>query len=132
MTESTESTAIQPDVEIYAKRVGISDIIEWLRLYFSIDEQKTVNSTLKLKLTRDGSAMICSIAENVAKGGYTSIWFDSSSTPWQTDEECAQEAYNHFQVEIRCSVSGWTSESEDSGGWYRFTERGKTVVNWLT
>jgi hypothetical protein len=132
MTESTESTEKQPDVEIYAKRVAITDIIEWLRLYFSIDEQKTVGSAVKLKLTRDGTAMTCTLAENVAKGGYTSIWFDSSSTPWHTDEECAQEAYNHFQVEIRCSVSSWTSESEDSGGWYRFTESGKTVVNWLT
>ena len=79
----TERASIQTDVEIYAKRVSINHIIEWIR-------------------------------------------------PWQTDEECAQEAYNHFQVEIRCSVNGWTSESEDSGGWYRFTDSGKTVVNWLT
>ena len=128
----TERTSIQTDVEIYAKRVSINHIIEWVRLYFSIDEQKTVGSTLKLKLTRDGSAITCTIAENIAKGGYTSIWFDSSCTPWQTDEECAQEAYNHFQVEIRCSVNGWTLKSEDSGGWYRFTDSGKTVVNWLT
>ena len=128
----TERASIQTDVEIYAKRVSINHIIEWVRLYFSIDEQKTVGSTLKLKLTRDGSAITCTIAENIAKGGYTSIWFDSSCTPWQTDEECAQEAYNHLQVEIRCSVNGWTSEGEDSGGWYRFTDRGKTVVNWLT
>lgn len=128
----TERASIQTDVEIYAKRVCINHVIEWIRLYFSIDEQKTVGSTLKLKLTRDGSAITCTIAENIAKGGYTSIWFDSSCTPWQTDEECAQEAYNHFQVEIRCSVNGWTSESEDSGGWYRFTDSGKTVVNWLT
>ena len=77
-TENTENTAIQPDVEIYAKRVALSNIIEWLKLYFSIDEQKTVGSTLKLKLTRDGSAMTCTIAENIAKGGYTSIWFDSA------------------------------------------------------
>jgi hypothetical protein len=128
----TENTEIQPDVEIYAKRVSISDILEWITLYFSIDEQKTVGSTLKLKLTRDDTAMTCTIAENVAKGGYTSIWFDSSSTPWGTDEECAQEAYNHFQVEIRCSVNGWTPETGDSGGWYRFTEDGRTVVNWLS
>ena len=128
----TERASIQTDVEIYAKRVSINHIIEWVRLYFSIDEQKTVGSTLKLKLTRDGSAITCAIAENIVKGGYTSIWFDSSCTPWQTDEECAQEAYNHLQVEIRCSVNGWTSESEDSGGWYRFTDSGKTVVNWLT
>ena len=128
----TERASIQTDVEIYAKRVRTIHIIEWVRLYFSIDEQKTVGSTLKLKLTRDGSAITCTIAENIAKGGYTSIWFDSSCTPWQTDEECAQEAYNHLQVEIRCSVNGWTSESEDSGGWYRFTDSGKTVVNWLT
>ncbi|MBT3623968.1 MAG: hypothetical protein HN526_07725, partial [Gammaproteobacteria bacterium] len=92
----TVGNAIQPDVEIYVKRVEISDIIEWISLYFSIDKQKTVSSTLKLKLTRDGSAMTCTIAENVAKGGYTSIWFDSTSTPWQTDEECARDAYNHF------------------------------------
>ena len=109
-----ERASIQTDVEIYAKRVSINHIIEWVRLYFSIDEQKTVGSTLKLKLTRDGSAITCTIAENIAKGGYTSIWFDSSCTPWQTDEECAQEAYTHFQVEIRCSVNGWTSESENS------------------
>ena len=128
----TERASIQTDVEIYVKRVRVDHIIDWVRLYFSIDEQKTVGSTLKLKLTRGGSAITCTIAENIAKGGYTSIWFDSSSTPWQTDEECAQEAYNHFQVEIRCSVNGWTSESEDSGGWYRFTNSGKTVVNWLT
>ena len=128
----TERASIQTDVEIYAKRVSINHIIEWIRLYFYIDEQKAVGSTLKLKLTRDGSAITCTIAENIAKGGYTSIWFDSSCTPWQTDEECAQEAYNHLQVEIRCSVNGWTSESEDSGGWYRFTDSGKTVVNWLT
>ena len=128
----TERASIQTDVEIYAKRVSINHIIEWVRLYFSIDEQKIVGSTLKLKLTRDGSAITCTIAENIAKGGYTSIWFDSSCTPWQTDEECAQEAYNHLRVEIRCSVNGWTSESEDSGGWYRFTDSGKTVVNWLT
>ena len=128
----TERASIQTDVEIYAKRVSINHIIEWIRLYFSIDEQKTVGSTLKLKLTRDGSAITCTIAENIAKGGYTSIWFDSSCTPWQTDEECAKEAHNYFQVEIRCSVNGWTSESEDSGGWYRFTDSGKTVVNWLT
>ena len=132
MIESTDEAAIQPDIEIYAKRVGLSDIVEWLETYFIIDEQRTVGSTLKLKLTKEGSSMICTIAENVAKGGYTSIWFDSSSTPWQTDEECAQEAYNHLQVEIRCSVNGWTSESEDSGGWYRFTDSGKTVVNWFT
>jgi hypothetical protein len=128
----TESASIQPDVEIYAKLVDINNIIEWIKLYFSIDERKTVGSTLKLKLTRDGSEMSCTIAENVAKGRYTSIWFDSSSTPWDTDEECAQAACNYFQVEIRCSVSGWTSESEDSGGWYRFTDSGKTIVNWLT
>jgi len=128
----TESASIQPDVEIYAKLVDINNIIEWIKFYFSIDERKTVGSTLKLKLTRDGSEMTCTIAENVAKGRYTSIWFDSSSTPWDTDEECAQAAYNYFQVEIRCSVSGWTSESEDSGGWYRFTDSGKTIVNWLT
>jgi hypothetical protein len=128
----TKRASIQTDVEIYAKRVSINRIIEWVRIYFFIEEQKTVGSTLKLKLTRDGSAITCTIAENIVKGGYTSIWFDSSSTPWQTDEECAQAAYNHFQVEIRCSVNGWALESEDSGGWYRITDGGKTVVNWLT
>ncbi len=128
----TESTEIQPDVEIYAKRVAIRDILEWITHYFSIDEQKTVGSTLKVTLTRNGTSMTCTIAENVAKGGYTSIWFDSSNTPWRTDEECAQQAFDHFQVEIRCSVNGWTPENGDTGGWYRFTGSGKTVVNWLT
>ena len=128
----TEDTGIQPDVEIYVKRVELPDILDWIRGHFSIEEQKTVGSTLKLKLTRDGAVMSCTVAENVAKGGYTSIWFESSGTPWRTDEECAQEAFDRFQIEIRCSVNGWTHENGDEGGWYRFTENGKTVVNWLT
>ena len=128
----TENTEIQPDVEIYVKRVELPDILGWISGHFSIEEQKNVGSTLKLKLTRDGAVMSCTVAENVAKGGYTSIWFESNCTPWRTDEECAQEAYDRFQIEIRCSVNGWTPENGDEGGWYRFTESGKTVVNWLS
>lgn len=142
----------QPDIEIYVKQVALDSILEWLTHHFEITLQQPIASTSRLSLVFDGQPVACNIVEKAAKGGYTSIWFKTNQTPWATDEECAREAFKHFNSEIRCSVGGWVAdspgtdspgtdspganspgaESIDTQGWYRFTDKGQSIVNWLT
>ena len=113
-----------PDIEIYLKRVSTEDILPWLEQVFgSIEVTRTEPST-RCKL----AGMFCTVTEQVAKGGYTSVWFESNETPWPTDLECARAAFSHFGAETRCSTGGW--EGEDDGGWIRITDKGEQVVNW--
>lgn len=125
-------TTAQPDIEIYVKRAEVEDIRRWLENNFIILEQKASGDTLKLSMTFDNQPLTCTIFEKAAKGGYVSILFEPNHTPWDTDETCALDAFSFFQLEVRCSVGSWTASTEDTGGWYRFTESGKSTVNWLT
>ena len=74
--------------------------------------------------------MECIILLKATKGGYTSVWFKSNDTNWNTDKDCAVDAFKFFAPnEIRCSTGGW--EGEDEGGWFRITEAGIKIANWL-
>ncbi len=115
-----------PDIEIYIKRVSVDDVLAWLRGVFTEVEVLRTEPNTRCKI----GAMFCTISDQVAKGGYVSVWFESNETPWKTDRDCGRDAYQHFKVEVRCSTGGW--EGEDDGGWFRFTEKGEQVVNWHT
>ena len=113
-----------PDLEIYLKRVPPHDILAWLKTIF--DEVQVLTTEPSTQCLVD--QMACTISENVAKGGYTSLWFKSNATPWLSDLDCARAAFDHFGGEIRCSTGGW--EGEDDGGWLRITDKGEATVNW--
>lgn len=123
-----------PDLEIYLKRVPANDIIEWLNTVFDdvrvmTEPSSTPTQALSTKCIIQ-QTMACTISENVAKGGFTSVWFKTNETPWGNDHECAISAFEHFQIETRCSTGGW--EGEDDGGWLRITDKGSQTVNWHT
>lgn len=118
-----------PDIEIYLKRIETDAIIEWLGSIFEdVNSAPRGNATVCTLTTRDGHRFDCTITEKVAKGGFVSVWFKSDKTPWATDKDCAQAAFEHFQVEVRCSRGGW--EGEDEAGWIRITDKGEQIVNW--
>ena len=121
-----------PDIEIYIKRVDLNDLLHWIDRRFEMGEPQDVGETIKLKLTYDSKPCVCTIYENAAKGGYTSVMFEPNNTPWDTDEACAEEAFEAFHLEIRCITGGWTTQAPAEGGWFRFTDKGRSVVNWLT
>lgn len=120
-----------PDIEIYIKRAALADILAWLALHFEVGEQRTAGDTIKVPLTHTGRPLTCTIFEQAARGGYVSVLFEPNETPWGNDEHCALDAYHHFDLEVRCITGSWTADSADTGGWYRFTDEGKVVVNWL-
>ncbi|MCB1646302.1 MAG: hypothetical protein KDI36_12660 [Pseudomonadales bacterium] len=115
-----------PDIEIYLKRVPVEDILSWLDGLIGICESTQRGEKTEVILTDN---VPCTIFENAVKGGYTSVWFRENRSPWLTDEACAEVAFAHFGVEVRCSTGSW--EGEDEQGWIRFTKDGRSVVNWL-
>lgn len=118
-----------PDIEIYIKRAEPARVIAWLENKFGVLAQREQGNTITCEL--DDNAGECVIVENAVKGGYTSVWFKTAHTPWQTDRDCAIEAHETFGLEVRCSVGSWSEDSEDTGGWLRITDKGETRVNWL-
>ncbi|MFT4676642.1 MAG: hypothetical protein ACJAX5_001425 [Patiriisocius sp.] len=118
-----------PDLEIYLKRVPPGDIIKWLESLF---ENVRIVTTEPATQCLINETMACTISENVAKGGFTSLWFKTNETTWTTDRDCAAAAFSHFQIETRCSTGGWEGEGEDAddGKWLRFTDKGTQIVNW--
>ena len=126
------SESVLPDIEIYLKRVPPADIICWLNERFIVDSQTPVGETLQFSLRHEDRVLSAVFLEKAVKGGYSSLLFEPNATPWATDEACAEEAFRRFDAEVRCSTGGWTSGTDDRGGWYRFTKEGKSVVNWLT
>ena len=125
-------TEQQPDIEIYLKRATLEDIKRWLLQYFEIKASSERGEAVLLDLCYEGQPLECMIIEKVAKGGYVSVWFKSSRTPWETDEACARDAFQGIGVETRCAISGWQAGDDDRENWYRFTDAGQSVVNWLT
>ena len=122
-----------PDIEIYLQRAAPRDIVSWLKKHFEIMETVSQGDSHTLTLAYEGKSLECVIVEKAAIGGYVSVWFKKNETPWSSDEECASEAFTVLGVESRCSVGGWKpGADDDSGGWYRFTDEGRSVVNWLT
>ena len=129
-----------PDIEIYLKKIETPAVLDWLAKFFEVIATKEVGESLKVTLTTNQQKLNCTIIERAVKGGYTSVWFEKNRTPWETDEECAQAAYSHFEAEVRCSNGGWESSESDSesksdsesddGGWIRITDKGQSIVNW--
>lgn len=121
-----------PDIEIYLKRVEAREIVAWLSRHFKVINQAQNGKTLDVELEYQGQSLACTMNENAAKGGYTSLWFHKNNTPWDDDQTCARAAFAVFNKEIRCVNGSWdvNQGEDDTGGWIRFTDAGESVVNW--
>lgn len=125
-------TDTSPDIEIYLKRVDQDALLTWLAQHFSVESQHAAGDTLKLQLIYQEQPLECTIVNNAARGGYSSLWFKQNITPWSDDEACARAAFETLGVEVRCSKGGWLPGQEDEGAWLRFTDKGVSEVNWRT
>jgi hypothetical protein len=137
-----------PDIEIYVKRVATADIESWLKQHFTVEVLATDASYL---LTYQELTCECLVVPNAVSGGFTSIWFKSNNTPWQTDLDCAESAYEFLKAEIRCSAGSWEAEqgeednvdtaqnhgardnasnAGDDSGWLKIDSNGTTTITW--
>lgn len=70
----------------------------------------------------------CVVLERAAPGGFTSVWFKSANTPWDSDRACALDAFDYFGLEVRCSTGSWSGDEE--AGWIAISSQGESEITW--
>jgi hypothetical protein len=123
-----------PDIEIYIKQGNIDEIRQWLSHSFeNITHRTPTNNAQKqyhYHATYHQQSIPILIVPQVIDH-YTSVWINSPQTPWKNDIECARDAYQALQKEIRCTAGSW-EQSEDPDLWWSITQKQETTVIWKT
>jgi len=120
---------MQSDIEIYLLSCPTSKIREWLQKHFIVLTETRINSELyslvlesKASEHQDQPIQV-QILEQAAGKRFTSVWFDSAKTPWQTDTDCARDAYAVLECEVRCNMTSWQEVSnEDPDQWWHINQ----------
>ncbi|MCZ2721691.1 hypothetical protein O1D97_08500 [Marinomonas sp. 15G1-11] len=111
---------MQPDIEIYLLSCTTESILDWLRKQFVIvNEPKKQDTCTSLTIEHNNKRIKVAILEEAAGKRFTSVWFDSPDTPWKDDIECAKQAFQELNCEVRCNFSGWEEEdNSDPDQWW--------------
>ncbi|MBJ7550702.1 hypothetical protein [Marinomonas ostreistagni] len=123
---------MQPDIEIYLLSCPTDRIIRWLEQDFSVNEVRTSSdASIKVTLTFNGHSIPVTILEKAAGKRFTSIWFDSDRTPWESDMDCARYAFEKLNCEVRCNYQGWQEDGQDDPDlWWRINDHGEGPYIW--
>ena len=122
----------QPDIEIYLLACPTDRLISWLKQNFEVNNSvQTSPSSQTLTLSYQGNDIPVTILEQAAGKKFTSVWFDSEQTPWETDMDCARQAFTELGCEVRCNAQGWQEEGEDDPDqWWRINKNGEGLFIW--
>jgi len=136
-TQTNETNNRQPDIEVYIKDISVDAIINWLNDVFEgVEAQSPLDKsplTLQCKIKED-TGSVATIPVTIFTGAagklYTSLWFQSDKTPWNTDFDCAIQLVEATGNEVRCSTNGWEEAEDADNQWWKVTSEEKTIVNW--
>lgn len=128
----------QPDLEIYIKNLDNEQLLQWLKTSFDVTDETAIKQiemgkarTYTAKLFYGDEPLELSITPCAAGKAFTSIWFKSSHTPWQSDLECAESALATIDTEVRCSAESWAEEEpEFSEKWWKITRSDRELIVW--
>ena len=131
MMTKTNTQSNHPDIEIYLKSVTIEQIEDWLRLRFgTIEPQKQSRKVKHFTVSYNEQTIPVMVVENASKA-FSSILFESDTSPWAQDINCAREAFQHFAKETRCIASGW-SDGDEPDEWVAIDSEGEKNIIWRT
>ncbi len=118
-----------PDIEIYVKQRSVEQITQWLESTFErLEATGKQGHTHRFTVTYNHVAIPVTVIDRAAKE-FCSVWFDSAQTPWAQDLDCAQQAQQRLNTEIRCIVSGW-QEGDEADEWWSVTDQGENKIQW--
>ena len=118
-----------PDIEIYIKQQTVEQIVTWLQSRFAdLTPTQKKGNTHHFKAQHEGHSIAVMLIYQAAKD-FSSLWFDSSQTPWATDLDCARQAQQQLGTEIRCIASGW-NEGDEPDEWWSVTNNGENKILW--
>jgi hypothetical protein len=120
-----------PDIEIYLQDTPANTVLLWLAARFPEGDalpKPAGKKQWRLQLKHAGNFIPALVIED-ASPGFTSVWLDSSHTPWESDMACAREAHVHFNTEVRATPGSW-KEGDDPDLWWRVNGDGEGLVHW--
>ncbi|MCL6270953.1 hypothetical protein M3P05_13565 [Sansalvadorimonas sp. 2012CJ34-2] len=122
----------QPDIEVYIRQQPVDLIIDWLDDRFdSSTEVQTKGRSHSLEVTLDSTVIPVTIVENAAGKAWTSLWFDSSATPWGNDVESGREINSQLKCKVRCNAAFWKNGADNMDEWMEISEDGSEIlIDW--
>ncbi|TWH64491.1 hypothetical protein LX59_02439 [Azomonas agilis] len=120
----------QPDIEIYLKQAELSAVTQWLSQRLGPLSAWTVQG----KTRRCHAGQIPIVWVEQAVGKWHSLVLESDATPWVDDLNCAQEAFQALQIEIRCMPCSWQEDEqeEEADRWLSIGPQGVQNIIWRT
>lgn len=122
---------LPPDIEIYLAGVEAAAVRDWLAHRFpaaALPWKPAGKRQWRSEVSHDGQRIPLLVIEDACPG-YTSLWFDSTQTPWSGDQDCAREAFAHFGVPVRATPGSW-QEGDDPDLWWEISAAGEHEVHW--
>jgi hypothetical protein len=122
----------QSDIEIYVKSASPDAIKIWLESCTSSLNVKSFSPKRQSYWATfsDTPQEFEILVLNKVAANFSSVWFNTTSTPWASDKACAQQAFVHFQSSVRCVVSGW-QEGDAPDQWLSIDADGEHLIDWL-
>lgn len=119
------------DIEVYAKGLQLADIEKWLSRHFDRLEVLNSGKVVHDFLLHKGETVIpLMIVENAVGKAWTSIWFKSGQTPWQSDMDCGKDLNSFASCRVRANAAPW-ADGEDMDEWWQITETGEeSTISW--
>lgn len=119
-----------PDIEVYLAQVALDDLNAWLHSALNAAPLSPAGKgKWKTRGQYQGDCVPVLLVDKAADG-FASLWFDSPHTPWLTDQECAQHAAEALQVEVRCSLGGWSPGDDPDRFWQVLPGGQEGAIEW--
>ena len=122
----------QSDIEIYVKSASPDAIKAWLESCTSSLDVKSSSPKRQSywAIFTDSTQEFEILVLNKVDANFSSVWFNTTTTPWTNDKTCAQQAFVHFKSSVRCVVSGW-QEGDAPDQWLNIDADGEHLIDWL-
>ena len=91
------------NVEIYIESVSLEKVEHWIVAKFG--ELKVMGEDEEVKVFHgilDEDVFPIIVQKCVEGKPIIGVWFNSVFAPWESDADCAREAYEYFQSPIEC------------------------------
>lgn len=119
-----------PDIEIYVKDRSVEQIVDWLNgLCQPLQLDYAQGQVHHYIGNMDGQDIPIMIHEKVNGKAWISVWFNSDSTPWIKDLDCAEQAAKEMDTQIRCIASGWNT-GDDPDEWWKVENGHQEKIQW--
>ncbi|WP_048306345.1 hypothetical protein [Halomonas sp. PR-M31] len=119
-----------PDIEIYLAKADIKRLDAWLSERLNASPLTPAGKRKWRSHGHQAEESIPVLLIENAADGYASLWFDSPVTPWPRDVDCAREAVEWLNCEVRCSLGGWQPGDDPDRFWQIRPDSSEEALHW--